>query len=243
MTQRHALVLSGSVLPGFDAARTWSELAERLRIDAARLRDDVLARAPVTIKEGDDRTALEHLRAEVLAAGAEAEVHAVDAGGNVFALVDNIPRGPLPRSFVAERIRRGLWPADVRVAAVGTREWIVFDAVPPPAPVPGVPVAPSAAPVAPRGEVGPLPPGLAIHAGFWRRSAANIIDTLILFIPTALLGLVPFLGFVVVVIGRWLYFALQESSPAQATLGKRAMGIKATDACGRRLDFGQATGR
>ena len=39
MTPRHALVLTGSVLPGFDAERTWPELAARLRIDPVRLRD------------------------------------------------------------------------------------------------------------------------------------------------------------------------------------------------------------
>ena len=41
----------------------------------------------------------------------------------------------------------------------------------------------------------------------------------------------------------WLYFALQESSVAQATLGKRAMGIKVTDDYGQRIGFGRATGR
>jgi uncharacterized RDD family membrane protein YckC len=41
----------------------------------------------------------------------------------------------------------------------------------------------------------------------------------------------------------WLYYALQECSPVQATLGKRAMGIKVTDDYGRRIGFGRATGR
>ncbi len=42
---------------------------------------------------------------------------------------------------------------------------------------------------------------------------------------------------------RWLYFALQESSSAQATLGKRAMGLRVTNLQGGRIGFGQATGR
>jgi uncharacterized RDD family membrane protein YckC len=42
---------------------------------------------------------------------------------------------------------------------------------------------------------------------------------------------------------KWLYFALQESSSAQATLGKRVIGIKVTDLEGRRIGFGQASGR
>ena len=40
-----------------------------------------------------------------------------------------------------------------------------------------------------------------------------------------------------------LYYTLQESSSAQATLGKRALGIKVTDLQGRRLSFGHALGR
>ena len=37
--------------------------------------------------------------------------------------------------------------------------------------------------------------------------------------------------------------ALLESGAKQATLGKRAMGIKVTDVNGNRISFGQATGR
>lgn len=42
---------------------------------------------------------------------------------------------------------------------------------------------------------------------------------------------------------RWLYFALQESSSAQATVGKRVMGIKVINLQGGRIGFGQASGR
>lgn len=41
----------------------------------------------------------------------------------------------------------------------------------------------------------------------------------------------------------WLYFALCESSVWQATLGKRALGLRVTDLEGRRLSFPRATGR
>jgi len=41
----------------------------------------------------------------------------------------------------------------------------------------------------------------------------------------------------------WLYGAGLESSPWQATLGKRWMGLKVTDAVGRRIGFLRATGR
>lgn len=41
----------------------------------------------------------------------------------------------------------------------------------------------------------------------------------------------------------WLYFALLESSSWQATVGKRALGIRVTDLEGKRIGFARATGR
>jgi uncharacterized RDD family membrane protein YckC len=41
----------------------------------------------------------------------------------------------------------------------------------------------------------------------------------------------------------WLYNALMMSGPNQATLGKKALGIKVTDTRGHRISFGRATGR
>jgi uncharacterized RDD family membrane protein YckC len=42
---------------------------------------------------------------------------------------------------------------------------------------------------------------------------------------------------------KWLYFALQESSSAQATVGKRVLGLKVINLEGNRIGFGQASGR
>ncbi len=44
-------------------------------------------------------------------------------------------------------------------------------------------------------------------------------------------------------IGGWLYSALMESSPWQATLGKLALRLEVTDLAGRRISFGRASGR
>jgi uncharacterized RDD family membrane protein YckC len=41
----------------------------------------------------------------------------------------------------------------------------------------------------------------------------------------------------------WIYFAGMESGSGQATVGKKAMGLKVTDSNGHRIGFGQATGR
>lgn len=99
------------------------------------------------------------------------------------------------------------------------------------------------------------------YAGFWRRYAALFLDGLIYAVPLTLVGMV--LAFVVAAMvgedaamvafnltyyGLFLlvsplYFALQESSRHQATLGKRALGIKVTDRDGNRIGFGHALGR
>lgn len=56
-------------------------------------------------------------------------------------------------------------------------------------------------------------------------------------------GEVAALWFVAAVIAPWLYTALQEASPAKATLGKKLMRIQVTDLKGNRVSFGRASGR
>jgi uncharacterized RDD family membrane protein YckC len=97
------------------------------------------------------------------------------------------------------------------------------------------------------------------YAGFWIRFGAIVLDGLILVAAQFGLGfaiglaiadgdgqiteeaelLLRALGVVIV----WLYFALQESSSAQATIGKRACGIIVTDMNGDRISFARASGR
>jgi len=105
------------------------------------------------------------------------------------------------------------------------------------------------------------------YAGFWVRVLAYFIDYLllfaanmILFIPLGFLvglataggtqeisdesaALIGLLYYVVVFAIVWLYYALMESSRAQGTLGKRALGLIVTDSRGGRLTFARATGR
>lgn len=97
------------------------------------------------------------------------------------------------------------------------------------------------------------------YAGFWKRFAAFLIDTIITMIGSFAIGLM--FGIILVlggiddpevleVIGNilgffigWLYFCVMESSPTQATLGKMALGIKVTDLEGNPIGFGKAAGR
>ena len=90
-----------------------------------------------------------------------------------------------------------------------------------------------------------VPPGAVSlqYAGFWMRLGAYLIDILILIIPMGMLSLVPGINIIAALVGPWLYFALQESSERQATLGKLAVKIYVTDLQGQRISFGKATGR
>ncbi len=137
-TIKHALVLTGEVQPGFAAADVWPALATYFRMEPERLRSELLSRAPISIKESDDLAKLQNLQGGAAAVGAVTELHVLDAAGSVFVLVDNTPRGPVPRGFVAERVRSGSWPSNINVAAVGSANWAPFA---PSAPARSVPAA------------------------------------------------------------------------------------------------------
>jgi tetratricopeptide (TPR) repeat protein/uncharacterized membrane protein YeaQ/YmgE (transglycosylase-associated protein family) len=96
------------------------------------------------------------------------------------------------------------------------------------------------------------------YAGFWKRVAATLVDTIIIavgffavaFLFGIMFGIETFDSHVfkrwflmLCFITGWLYSALMESSPHQGTLGKMFLGIKVTDLNENRIGFGKATGR
>lgn len=104
------------------------------------------------------------------------------------------------------------------------------------------------------------------YAATWQRFVALVCDSVLLWvlglavavvISAVALYVVPggirinWLGESMTDVMEWLillptsvlYYALQESSAAQGTLGKRAVGIRVTDLEGRRLTFGRSLGR
>ncbi len=77
------------------------------------------------------------------------------------------------------------------------------------------------------------------YAGFGTRLIATLIDCVILFIPASLLGILTSgIGGMLIFFG---YKILFEASAAQATPGKRAMGIMVTDMDGKKLDIKSAS--
>ncbi|HOZ84040.1 MAG TPA: RDD family protein [Niabella sp.] len=104
---------------------------------------------------------------------------------------------------------------------------------------------------------------------FWERVAAAIIDGIILYAIGYILGMIlgkpttedimeisQSEGFgatmtasylsassIATLVINWLYYSYMESGPWQATLGKRALGLKVTGMNGERISFLNATGR
>jgi uncharacterized RDD family membrane protein YckC/predicted RNA-binding Zn-ribbon protein involved in translation (DUF1610 family) len=108
--------------------------------------------------------------------------------------------------------------------------------------------------------------GAVDYAGFWTRFIAAFVDGIVVIIIAVAIGFIVgmilgplfaagggnvrnnqaffrLVGNVIGILTGWLYFALQESSEKQATVGKKMMGILVTDLDGNRISFGRASGR
>lgn len=81
------------------------------------------------------------------------------------------------------------------------------------------------------------------YAGFWRRFAALMIDSIILLVPVVIgqiiFGHVELMGFA----AQILYKPFFDSSSLMGTPGKIYMGIQVTTEAGGRLSFAQAIAR
>jgi uncharacterized RDD family membrane protein YckC len=167
--------------------------------------------------------------------------------------------GPIPEQELVRLFHSGQLTPDTLVWTQELKDWVPassVDGLLPPSSIP----APQPPPIA------PAPAAPAAYAGFWRRAAAYIIDTIILTIGGAVAGgIAGFIlgaamgaagsnveritavcggvGYVLGIVLNWLYFTLSESSAKRATLGKMALGIVVTDLEGRRISFGRANGR
>ncbi len=111
--------------------------------------------------------------------------------------------------------------------------------------------------------VPPLTPsvlsGITEHPNFGWRLVACMIDTVVTSVLGGVTGLLvgaalentgvsgsdlyELCGAIGGIVAAWLYYALLESSDAQATLGKMACRFRVTDLQGRRISFLRASGR
>jgi len=110
----------------------------------------------------------------------------------------------------------------------------------------------------------PAAPADVAYGGFWIRVVAYLIDGILLNIVFGIIGAIvgvsmipvdptntdPMAGMehmgrfqLVALVVTWLYFALMESSPRGATVGKMVLGLRVVDEQGNRISFARATGR
>ncbi|MCM2355218.1 MAG: RDD family protein [Arenimonas sp.] len=186
-------------------------------------------------------------------------------------------QGPVAAEVLAQAFRQGKVTRASLVWRDGLEKWEPLDEhlaelgldAPQPQPQPPPPPAGSDAaattPSPPAAIAGPGP-GDVVDAGFLRRFAAFLIDSLIVSTVFYALYLVGFVVLVLAAAGggepdeatmvagvllfsllypllSLAYFAGMESSAKQATLGKMALGIKVVDERGQRIGFGHAAGR
>jgi uncharacterized RDD family membrane protein YckC len=89
---------------------------------------------------------------------------------------------------------------------------------------------------------------MQVYSGFLRRLIASVIDS---FIIILLVAFIQFISgsmdgaffYILLILLSWNYFAYQESSVRQGTVGKQAMNIIVTDVKGNRISFERATKR
>jgi uncharacterized RDD family membrane protein YckC len=126
-----------------------------------------------------------------------------------------------------------------------------------------VPSAPPPAEEIPGPQRLPLLEERPAYAGFWLRAVAYLIDSVVVSVTLALAGsfnpsafiifpdasapsrlalpqLTP-LAIALVIPIVWLYYAIFEASPWQATPGKRVLRLYVTDLKGRPITFARAT--
>src|SRR5258706_2607979 len=94
----------------------------------------------------------------------------------------------------------------------------------------------------------------AVFAGFWRRLLAYLIDSVLLFgvqisVAAGVILMAPHDVRAIANLApvsaalSWAYFALMESSPLSATVGKLALGLYVTDSRGDPITFARASAR
>ena len=174
-------------------------------------------------------------------------------------LKDGRQYGPVPESSVRAWCASGFLKPEDLVWRSGMPEWTPIAAVPELGGSPGgsfgLPggsfgLPGGAQPGLPFGATEPPPAGIRAYAGFGPRLLAYLIDSLLLTLvmtpiwlpmlrnsadPEKIATDSTFLG--VGFFAALVYFAVLESSPWQATLGKKALHLKVTDLEGRRISL------
>jgi len=183
-----------------------------------------------------------------------------------FYVVDRVKQGPLDEYALRQKFSSEQLPPTTLVWQKGQEQWLPAKQVPAFESIWRVGSVPNS-PVESTNQ--PSPPSIT-YAGFWKRTAAFLIDSVVLSLVYAPIylyllyypameklnsGIAPserelvqflwayFLSSFLLCLFLWIYSAGMESSSKQGTLGKIALGIQVTDINGNRISFWRATGR
>lgn len=177
--------------------------------------------------------------------------------------------GPITTDDLMARLARGELHPDTLVWKEGMADWLPLSRVP--ELNAALATTPVIDPLSSQAAIIPASVEInrsdIVYAGFWRRFAAAVLDSMILgmlsyvvlipaFImmgitgtdsmgkpdPTLMMGvLIP--SYLLIFVLQAVYFAFMHSRPAQASLGKMAVGIKVTGPDGERISFWRGFGR
>ncbi|HEX7349111.1 MAG TPA: RDD family protein [Rhodanobacteraceae bacterium] len=253
--QQWSVTLTGELKPGIDAATAWPSVAKVLERDPATFAAEILKRLPMTSRRSDENAAM--VRWQALDACGVKSLLLPDAGQELKIRLEGTARGPVSVEFARRQLESGAWSGQTEACPEGQSEWMSLrHALRQGDDYAGAPGGVSGA--APRGPraLHELPTHIedsSLHAGFWRRVAAYLVDFLIIAAPLWLLdasfghgahspaGRLGTDFFKIALL--WLYWAGFESSGLQATPGKLVLGLSVVDMQGMRIGFLHATGR
>lgn len=259
--QQWSVTLFDELKPDADAITAWQRVAQVLERDPATFERDVRKRLPMTGRCTDEDAAMTLWQA-LDACGAKALL-LPDDGQGLRVRLNGTEHGPVSVEFARHQLGCGAWDGQTEASPGSQNVWRPLRSVlqrngdadeEPAAATLAANTRRAAASGQPR-LLCELPSNsemAGLHAGFWRRVAAFLVDSLIVIFPLVLLEKHVF-GWhlpadnrrmnMFLIVPMWLYWAGFESSSWQATPGKLVLGVSVVDMRGTRIGFLRATGR
>lgn len=192
------------------------------------------------------------------------------SGSSWYYAIGMQQHGPVAADVLRDLVARGQIRPDDLVWREGMTTWRALrDVTELAAGLPVAAVVATGIPPAYPGQLDYYTPAFELgvaYAGFWWRFLAALLDGVILYMGNLFFSLLNLMATGAPIFGQsarptgaqiagtfaaglatmvlhWLYYAGFESSPSQATPGKRICGLRVSDLHGQRISFGRASGR
>lgn len=124
----HALVIIGRTPEARDSSDAAIKGAAVLGLSDEEFATQVIAAAPVTVRESADRDVIEAVHAQLVACGIDADV--VPSDGIQWQIeLDGVARGPVPLAWLEAEVRAGRLDALARVRRTTNPAWIPLSSI------------------------------------------------------------------------------------------------------------------